>query len=114
MLISLAVPVRSPVAAASDRLFSAPENSAATSPDRRLDTWVSSLQQENRTYLGRGIMKTTLAPPTKAKIFSICFMQFLNAEGGGLAEDPQTSGIAHPLLSKENGLQILTKFSNPI
>jgi hypothetical protein len=76
MLINLAFPVRSPAAAASNKLFSAPENLAVNSPDRRLDTWSVSLQQADRTYLGRGIMKTTFAPPTKARAFSRCLKQF--------------------------------------
>jgi hypothetical protein len=81
-LINLAFPVLSPIAAASSRHFSAPANSAASSPDRRFDTWSVFLQQPARTYLGSGMMKTTFAPPTNANIFSMFFRQFLNAEGG--------------------------------
>jgi hypothetical protein len=65
MFSSLAFPVLSPMAAASSSHFSALENSAASSPDRRFDTCSVSLQQPERTYLGRGIMKTTFAPPQR-------------------------------------------------
>jgi hypothetical protein len=93
-----ASPVLSPMTAASSRHFSAPANSAASSPDRRLNTCSVSLQQPERTYLGRGMTKTTLAPPTKANIFSICFKQFLKAEGGGQAGGHHKDGIVHPRL----------------
>ncbi len=86
---NLAFPVRSPVAAASAKLFSAPENLAANSEERRFAAWLVSLQQADRTYRGRGIMKTTFAPPTNASTFSICFRQDLKAEGGKLKVTPQ-------------------------
>jgi hypothetical protein len=74
--IILAIPVLSPIEAASSRHFSAPANSAASSPDRQFETCSVFLQQLDRTYLGRGIMKTTFAPPTKANIFSMFFRRF--------------------------------------
>jgi hypothetical protein len=55
MLKKLASPACSPAVAASVRLFSAPENLAANSEERRSDTWVVSLLQANETYRGPGM-----------------------------------------------------------
>jgi hypothetical protein len=111
---SLAFLVHSPTAAASAKLFSAPENSAANSPARRLDTCSVSLQQADRTSLGSGIMKTTIAPPVNISTFSICFKQDLKAEGGGGANckspfrwyHPSSSGgwagLLHQYLGRRN------------
>ena len=59
----LASAVLFPAAAASDKLFSDPEISLKKSGSWRFDTWLVSAQQETRTYLGRGTVRTSLASP---------------------------------------------------
>jgi hypothetical protein len=78
----LASAVLLPAEAASDRLFSDPENSLKNSGSWRFDTWLVSAQQAKRTYLGRGTVSTIFASPVYVRMVSTSFMVDLKAEGG--------------------------------
>jgi hypothetical protein len=82
MFRTFAFAVSSPAAAASERLFSDPDISLKKSGSWRFVTWVVSSQQAAVTYLGRGTVRKTLAPPVFEIIFSTSFIVDLKAEGG--------------------------------
>ncbi len=83
-------------AASADRLFSDPEISLRKSGSWRFDTWLVSVQQATRTYLGRGTVSTIFASPVKVMMVSTSFMVDLKSEGGR-AVDRHSGGTAHPL-----------------
>jgi hypothetical protein len=63
MFMIFASEVRSPAAAASERLFSDPDISLKKSGSWRFDTCVMSSQQGAMTYLGSGTVSRIFAPP---------------------------------------------------